>query len=197
MEGNLIRLRSQCLASACVAFVVTLIGAANAIAGTGATDFRFEIRPLLSKNCFACHGPDEAARQGELRLDVRDAPLAAGAFIPGDPEGSELVRRITSDDPEERMPPSETEHRLTAEEINKLKQWIADGAPYTRHWSYEPPLRPELPEVSQRDWCRNEIDFFVLAGLEAAGLKPEPEANRFQLVRRLSLDLTGLPPTEE
>jgi hypothetical protein len=158
-------------------------------------DFRFDIRPVLAKNCFACHGPDDAHREAELRLDFRDDAVDYGAIVPGDPEASELVRRIASDDPDERMPPPDSGRKLAEAEIEHIKRWIADGAPYSRHWSYEPPQRPPVPEASAHSWPRNAIDHFVLEHLDAAGLAPEPEADRPRLIRRLSLDLTGLPPT--
>ncbi len=160
-------------------------------------DFRFEIRPILSKNCFACHGPDEAHRQADLRLDERESALDLGSIVPGSPDESELLRRITSEVPEERMPPAETGRQLTPEEIEKIKQWIAAGAEYSRHWSYDAPQRPALPSVSHPEWCRNDIDRFVLSRLEQAGLAPDAEADRYRLIRRVSLDLIGLPPTLE
>jgi hypothetical protein len=160
-------------------------------------DFRFDIRPLLAKNCFACHGPDEANRQADLRLDVRDVAVDTGAIVPGSPDKSELVRRITTCDATEHMPPEETGHALSSNEIESIKRWIATGAAYAPHWSYAPPQRPSLPKVSRTEWCRNDIDYFVLARLDQAGLLPEPEADRYRLIRRLSLDLTGLPPTPE
>ena len=176
--------------------VATLCAQARA-AENGAPSFRFEIRSILAKNCFPCHGPDEGHRQADLRLDVRDVAVEFGAIVPGSPDDSELVRRIASADIEERMPPVETGRSLSRQEIEKIQQWIAAGAEYSRHWSYEPPQRQPLPQVSNSAWCRNPIDYFVLARLEAAGLKPEPEADRYRLIRRLSLDLTGLPPTIE
>jgi hypothetical protein len=165
------------------------------VADVAAPDFRFDIRPILSKNCFACHGPDEGHRQADLRLDDRDVTVDFGAIVPGSPDDSELIRRITSDDADERMPPAETGKKLSREEIDLLRQWIAAGAEYKQHWSYEPLKRPQLPTVSRPEWCRNGIDCFVLARLDTAGLQPEPEADRYRLIRRLSLDLTGLPPT--
>ncbi len=162
-----------------------------------APDFRFDIRPVLAKNCFACHGPDETHREADLRLDKRDAAVEAGAIVPGAPSDSELVHRILSRDPNERMPPKETGHTLSAAEIKSIKKWIAAGAVYSPHWAYIPPERPPLPEVSRPEWCRNAIDYFVLARLDKTGLRPEPEADRYRLIRRVSLDLTGLPPTVE
>jgi hypothetical protein len=178
-----------------VALIGLVAGLLPAVAVASPPDFQFEIRPILSKNCFACHGPDEAHRQADLRLDARETAVELGAIVPGDPDASELIRRITSEDVDERMPPAESGLELSAAEIDQLKRWIASGAEYAKHWSYEPPQRPELPEVSRPEWCRNDIDRFVLARLDSAALKPEPEANRYELVRRLSLDLIGLPPT--
>jgi hypothetical protein len=160
-------------------------------------DFRFVIRPILARNCFACHGPDEAHREADLRLDLREAAVEFGAITPGSPAESELVRRISSDDAEERMPPADSGKRLSKEEIELIKQWVANGAPYSRHWSYEPPERPPIPEVSDPAWVDCPIDNFILARLDAAGLTPELEADRARLLRRLSLDLTGLPPNVE
>ncbi len=178
--------------------LIGLVACASASrAEVAAPDFRFDIRPILAKNCFSCHGPDEAQRQADLRLDVREVAVELGAIAPGAPDESELVRRIVSQDSEERMPPEETGRTLNAAEIEKIKQWIAAGAEYSPHWSYTPPQRSKLPDVARPDWCRNDLDRFVLARLEQAGLEPEPEADRYQLIRRLSLDLTGLPPTLE
>ena len=177
---------------------VLMLAAAGQAAGDGTPpDFRFEIRPILSRNCFYCHGPDESHREADLRLDVRDGAIESGAIVAGSPDDSELIRRITSEDEAERMPPVDSGHKLKPEEIEALQQWIAAGAEYARHWSYEPPARPALPQVSRPEWCRNAIDYFVLERLDRAGLQPEPEADRHRLIRRVSLDLTGLPPAPE
>jgi hypothetical protein len=192
MAGRFKKLGRVIIAVATVVFCAPALAADEA-----ARDFRFEIRPILSKNCFPCHGPDEGHRQADLRLDDREVAVEFGAIVPGSPDDSELLRRITSEEIEERMPPAETGRSLTADEVQKIREWIAAGAEYSRHWSYEPPQRPTLPQVSNPGWCRNAIDYFVLARLDAAGLKPEPEADRYRLIRRLSLDLTGLPPTVE
>jgi hypothetical protein len=175
--------------------LILAVGAAVLRAEDRTPDFRYEVRPILAKNCFACHGPDEKQRQAELRLDEREVAVDAGAIVPGSPEDSELVRRITSTDPEERMPPAETGHTLSPAEIDTIKKWIASGAEFVPHWSYVAPQRPTLPKVSRAEWCRNGIDHFVLARLENAGLQPELEADRYRLIRRVSLDLTGVPPT--
>lgn len=158
-------------------------------------DFRFEVRPILSRNCFSCHGPDESHREADLRLDVRDVPIEFGAIVSGEPDESELIRRITSADASEQMPPAESGHRLSAAEISTLKQWIVEGAKYSRHWSYEPPARAPRPSVSDPSWCRNDIDYFILAKLDNNNLSPAQEADRPRLIRRLTLDLIGLPPT--
>lgn len=161
-----------------------------------------DIRPLLSDRCFVCHGPDAAARKAELRLDVRaEATADRGGFaalVPGDAGASELVRRVTSDDPDERMPPPGS-HRneLTEDEVGLLRRWVDAGAAYEEHWSFVPPTRPALPAALGASWPRGPIDRFVLASLERAGLEPSPEAEPEVLLRRVFLDLTGLPPTPE
>jgi len=163
--------------------------------------FNRDIRPILSDHCFHCHGFDANHRKADLRLDTFEGATAARkgrpAVVPGRPEESELWHRITANDPADRMPPPDSGHALTPAQIHLLRQWIAEGAPYERHWAFEPPRRPPLPEVRQADWPRNAVDRFVLARLEKEGLKPSPEADRVTLIRRLSLDLTGLPPTPE
>lgn len=156
-----------------------------------------DVRPILFDGCIACHGPDSAAREADLRLDLREEAIAAGAIVPGDPEASELVRRIHAEDNEERMPPVESKKTLTTEQIATLTRWIREGAEYEPHWSFIPPVRPEIPKVKNSWWVRNAIDQFVAAKLESANLAPAPEADRRTLARRLSLDLTGLPPKAE
>jgi len=159
--------------------------------------FAREIQPILARKCYACHGPDEGDRQADLRLDVRDAAVEYGAIVPEDSGNSSMIERIFSDDPDLRMPPPHAHDQLTEEEKQKLRQWIDAGAKYEAHWAFTPPTRPELPKVKNGDWPRNGIDYFVLARLEQAGLSPAPEADRYTLIRRLSLDLTGLPPSPE
>jgi hypothetical protein len=162
-------------------------------------DFNREVRPILSNNCFACHGPDEKERKADLRLDSKDGATADlgdyAAVVPGKPEASELVRRITSDKSSKVMPPAKTGKRLSKAEINVLTRWVKDGATYARHWAYVSPVRPEPPAVKNSAWPKNPIDEFLLARLENEGLAPMPEADRYALARRLALDLTGLPPT--
>ncbi len=175
-----------------LSLVAASLGAIPAFAGK--VEYNRDIRPILTDTCFACHGPDSAARKADLRLDQREAAIKAGAFIPGQPEKSPLVERIHSTDKAEVMPPPKTNKVLTAKQKATLKQWIAEGAEYQPHWSFIAPVRPELPAVRNAGWVKNPIDRFVLAKLEAAGLTPAPEADRRAIARRLALDLTGLPP---
>lgn len=154
-----------------------------------------DIRPLLAKHCFACHGPDPDSREADLRLDLREAALSGNAIQPGKPAASELIRRVTTRDPDLRMPPPDTGEALTDAEAASLRAWIAGGAEYQQHWSFVPPERAELPNVSQSDWALAPWDAFVLAELERRGLQPAAEADRAMWLRRVSLDLTGLPPT--
>lgn len=185
--------------------LVLLLVVPAAEAAEPAVDFNRDVRPILSNNCFQCHGPDASERHGGgaegLRLDTSAAAQADlggyAALVPGKPAASELIRRIEADDAGELMPPSETGKSLTPREIELLKAWIRQGAPYAEHWAYVPPQRPALPEVNHRDWPRNAIDHFLLARLEREGLLPSPEADRYTLARRVALDLTGLPPTWE
>ncbi|MDX1948471.1 MAG: DUF1553 domain-containing protein [Pirellulaceae bacterium] len=182
--------RSLCLVSLLVA----------AIAPAAAADklqYNRDIRPILAENCFACHGPDSASRKGDLRLDKREAALESAAFEPGKPEASTLIERVLSADPKQVMPPPATKKSLSAAQKETLRRWIAEGAEYEPHWSLIPPTRPAPPAVKNAAWGRNPIDQFILARLEQAGLTPAPEADRRTLARRLSLDLTGLPPTPE
>jgi hypothetical protein len=163
-------------------------------------DFDRQIRPILSENCFNCHGPDAKERKARLRLDTREGALATlrgggHAVVPGRSADSALIERVRSDEPGERMPPPRTKKRLTAQQIQLLRRWIDEGAKWSQHWSFIPPQRPPLPALKDTRWPRNNIDRFILARLEAEGLKPAPEADRVTLIRRLTLDLTGLPPT--
>jgi Protein of unknown function (DUF1549)/Protein of unknown function (DUF1553)/Planctomycete cytochrome C len=168
------------------------IGAA--VAANDPIDFNRDIRPILSENCFYCHGQDAAMRKADLRLDVAEAAIKAKAIVPKDVSASELVRRINAE-PGERMPPLKSNRRLSAEQKKLLERWIAEGAKYEPHWAFVAPKRPELPTVRRTEWIRTPIDRFVLAKLEAEKLTPSPEADRATLIKRLSIDLTGLPPT--
>ncbi|PYV13875.1 MAG: hypothetical protein DMG07_13190 [Acidobacteria bacterium] len=156
-------------------------------------DFNFEIRPLLSDRCFKCHGPDDRSRMAKLRLDSRESALRV--IKPGDAAGSEVLRRLTSSDPAVRMPPPWSNLAVTQDEIALIRRWVEAGAEYRPHWSFIPVAAAQAPAVKERDWPRSGIDNFVLARLEREGLRPQPEAARETLIRRLSLDLTGLPPS--
>nr|MDQ3011407.1 DUF1549 domain-containing protein [Acidobacteriota bacterium] len=159
-------------------------------------DFNREVRPILSDTCFACHGPDENQRKSKLRFDTKDGAFAKpGVIVAGKSAESRLIKRITSKDPNAMMPPPDSGHKLTDKQIELLKRWIDEGAQWNEHWAYQTPKRAELPQVANKAWVRNPIDAFVLARLEKEGLKPVPEADRATLLRRVSLDLTGLPPT--
>ena len=160
-------------------------------------DFNRDIRPILSNHCFPCHGPDAKTRQAKLRLDVRRQAIEKGAVVPGQPRASELLSRIEHSDQVKRMPPATTGKTLTPAQKNKLQHWIAEGANYDTHWAWVPPVRPAIPAGKNVAWPRNQIDYFILSQLEQVGLTPSPEASRSTLIRRLSLDLTGLPPSPE
>ena len=164
-------------------------------------EFNRVILPILSDKCFACHGPDKNSRKTALRFDTEEgAFINLGedkfAIVRGQPDKSEMIRRISSDDEAIRMPPAYAGHaKLSQQEISLIRQWISQGAPWQKHWAFIPPQRPPLPVIKNKNWTRNPIDFFVLHRLEKEGLSPSPEADRATLIRRLSLDLTGLPPT--
>ena len=156
--------------------------------------FNRDVLPVLSDRCFLCHGPDEATREAELRFDIEGA-VSDDVIAPGNPEKSEFFHRITSDDPDVRMPPTDSKLALTQGEINILGQWIKEGAKWQQHWSFIPPQKTALPKVSDGNWYRNEIDHFILASQEENGLSPASETTKERLIRRLSFDLTGLPPS--
>ena len=184
------------------AALITAVCAACSCAAADAPreiEFNRDIRPILSDNCFQCHGPDAKARQAELRLDREEDAVAARkdgpAIIRGKPADSELIKRITHANADERMPPADTGKKLSAEQIELLRRWVEQGAKWQGHWSFIPPKRPPLQEVSDAAWMRNGLDAFILNRLDREGLKHSPEAQRMTLLRRVSLDLTGLPPT--
>jgi len=164
-------------------------------------EFNRDIRPVLAGNCYACHGPDAGQRKADLRLDTRDGLFAAIKNIvpiaPGKPGASEIFRRITTDNPDDRMPDPKSGKRLSERQIALIKKWIEQGAPWQGHWAFVPPSRLPLPQVGDKSWPRNAIDYFVLARLESDGLRPSPEASKETLIRRVTLDLTGLPPTPQ
>ncbi|MEO5976072.1 MAG: PSD1 and planctomycete cytochrome C domain-containing protein [Chryseolinea sp.] len=168
----------------------------------GKVDFNFQVKPILSDKCFACHGPDAKKRQADFRLDNEEGALKAlksdpnhFAIVKGNADQSLLLKRIMSDDPLVQMPPPESHLILTEDEKNILKKWIVQGAEYKKHWALTPPKRPEVPEACEG--CKNEIDNFIRAKLTEVGLDPSPAADKERLIRRVSFDLTGLPPTLE
>lgn len=184
--------------------VVCWMARTDALSGAEAKskgiDFGRQIRPILSDNCFTCHGPDEKSRKAGLRLDVKEEilkPAKSGkpAIIPGKPEESELVKRIETHDEDDVMPPKKSGKTLTSVQRDLLKKWIAEGAPWISHWAYEPPKRPTVPSPTNARWSKTDIDRFILARLEKEGLSPSKSADKTTLIRRVTLDLTGLPPT--
>lgn len=172
-------LLSTCLPLACFSL-------ASRLAAQDAVSFNQQIRPILSNNCFHCHGPDEADRQADVRLDE-----------PGDVDLEELVARITADDPDIMMPPPESHKQLRPTQIELLQKWVAEGAPYESHWAFVPPKLTEAPPVKSEAWSQHPIDRYVLAALEKKNLSPSERADKRTLLRRVTLDLTGLPPTPE
>ncbi|MDP6741399.1 MAG: DUF1549 domain-containing protein, partial [Planctomycetota bacterium] len=189
-------------------WAVALTGNVGAIvpladdAPSASVDFQADVRPLLATRCFSCHGFDEDAREGGLRLDSRVGsrsllPSGRVAVSPGDPEGSEMLQRVQALDPSMRMPPEGSGDPLDPAEVDLLRRWIAGGAQYTGHWAFERVERPMVPVSNAGDWGHNEIDAFLLPAMGAAGLAPSPPGDPYVLVRRVFLDLTGLPPTPE
>ena len=179
-------------------FAVTASSAAPVSESSPTVDFQREVRPILSDNCFQCHGPDKGTRMAELRLDTREGAFAkrpnGPAIVPGDLEASLLYPRITHENESMRMPPAYSRKKLTKEQIDLLRRWIEQGASWDQHWSFKRIEQPESPVVKTETWVRSPLDRFILARLEAEGLTPAPEADRRALVRRVALDLTGLPP---
>src|SRR6185295_4774545 len=163
--------------------------------------FNRDIRPILAGACFQCHGPDPGGRKAKLRFDREEGFFGAReggpTVVKNQPDKSPLYLRLVTKDPEEVMPPPKSHKVLKAEEKEKIRKWIAQGAPWEPHWAFIKPERPALPVVKNAKWVRNPVDAFILARLEAVGLTPAPEADRRTLARRLSLDLTGLPPEPE
>ncbi|HCS54861.1 MAG TPA: hypothetical protein DIW81_25295, partial [Planctomycetaceae bacterium] len=163
-------------------------------------DFNQQIRPLLSDRCFACHGPDEEHREGGFRLDVQESAFGHGdseetILVPGHPEKSLLIERITSEDSSLRMPPQHAKAQLSDQQIELIRKWVAQGANWEGHWSYQPIVRPEVPAYPDKNL--SPIDAFVLKRLEKENLQPSEKADRVTLLRRVTLDLTGLPPSLE
>jgi len=205
-RGQILPRLSVCLLVGVVAFPVT--GCKSKPAKTSVTqvaqhlDFNQDVQPILAGNCFTCHGPDPSMRKAGLRLDLAESafkkrPGHPDAIVAGHPELSELVKRIESKDPHYLMPQSAQGDAkpMKREDIAILREWIKEGAVYRPHWAFEKPVRPALPAVDDKGWAQNPIDAFVLARMKKEGLKPSPEANKETLIRRVTLDLTGLLPT--
>jgi Protein of unknown function (DUF1549)/Planctomycete cytochrome C len=191
-----------------VALLATTVGCngrrSSGTQSQGHLDFNQDVQPILASNCFSCHGPDPEMRKANLRLDLEESafkkrPGKPDAIVPGHPDSSELIRRIESKDPHYLMPQSslgEAKPMKTAD-IAILRQWIAEGAHYRPHWAFEKPARPAVPQGQASNWAKTPIDVFVLRGLNKEGLHPSPEADKHALIRRVTLDLTGLLPTPE
>ena len=179
-------------------------GDSPASLSSGRISYNFNVRPILSDKCFACHGPDANKRKADLRLDIAEEAykalkdnLNAHALVPGNPLQSEVYLRISSPDSAETMPPPSSNLSLTLEEISTLKKWISQGAKYEKHWAFTPPIQVTLPEVNDKKWVRNEIDNFILNKLDQIGLQPNGEADKERLLKRICLDITGLPPSPD
>jgi mono/diheme cytochrome c family protein len=189
-------------AAAVLAIVVTWWATRRASTTANSVSFNQTIQPILSENCYACHGPDPGARKAGLRLDRAEFAFVSHekygpAIIRGNPDKSPLVRRIESNDPKERMPPPEAHRTLKPEQVALLRRWVKEGAVYEPHWSFIAPKRPTIPETKNRQWARNQVDSFILSRLEKEGLTPSEEADRPTLIRRVTYDLTGMPPSPQ
>lgn len=180
-----------------LAFVLAWTGSSELARAADTVDFSRDVLPILSDKCFLCHGPDAGTRKANLRLDTKEDALRTKepVIVPGRSEESEVFLRVASTEPDERMPPPKSGRTLTPQQLETLKRWIDEGAKWGKHWAFEAPRRPDLPAVRDTRWPANAIDRFVLARLDSEGLRPSPEAERATLIRRVTLDLTGLPPT--
>ena len=189
--------RRQSIAIVFIIASLLITGDVLAEDSDGVVDFSKQIRPILAGHCWTCHGPDEKSRTADLRLDVRENAIASSAIVPNDPRASKLVERILSEDPESQMPPPSSKKSLSDAQKNLLQKWIQQGAGYSKHWAFIAPAIPPLPTMHGSSWASNAIDHFVGKRLELENIKPSPKADRSTLLRRASLDLTGLPPTVE
>jgi mono/diheme cytochrome c family protein len=190
------------LVCVCLAVLgLSSVSAEQSESAQATVDYNHDVRPILANNCFACHGPDAKARQADLRLDTKagafSEPSGYPVIVPGKPEESELHLRIVSNDDNYRMPPADFNKTLTPAQVEAITQWIREGAKWEEHWAFTTPVRPTPPDVKNGDWARNPIDAFILSRLEKEDLQPANEADKRTLIRRLSFDLTGLPPTRE
>ena len=184
-----------------MAAALPLAAASASVEPAAQVDFQREVRPILSDNCFQCHGPDASTRLADLRLDIHEGAFGrrdnGTPIVPGDPDASLVMKRLTHEQEALRMPPVYSRKKLTEEQIGVIRDWIEQGADWSEHWAFRVPSKARLPEVKNESWIRNPIDRFILARLEAEGLEPAPEADRRTLARRAALDLTGLPPEPE
>src|SRR5262245_56386512 len=182
-----------------LSLLFSLAGVAPAQQAGKAVEFNRDIRPILSNNCFVCHGPDNNLRKADLRFDLEKGLYedrdGYRIIVPGKPDDSELFRRITTDEKSRHMPPAKSKKELTKEQIELIRVWLEQGGKYQKHWSLIAPAKVQAPAVKNAAWVRNPIDAFVLARLDKEGLTPSPDADPRTLIRRLSFDLTGLPPT--
>ena len=188
------------LSAGSIVFACSLIMAFEAVSADNSVEFLRDVRPILAEKCFTCHGPDGATREEEIRFDTKEGLFGKTEsgfrlIVQGDAEESEIFYRITEEDPDERMPPEDFQFQLTEQEIDTIERWIEEGAPWEGHWAFIPPKKVPLPIVSDPAWPKNEIDYYVLSGLDGVGLNPSAEARKGTLIRRVSLDLTGLPPS--
>ncbi len=192
-------LRGAALVFLGIALFDNNLGAADPPPTAPLVNFQRQVRPILSDNCFLCHGPDQGTRMANLRLDIHEGAFETrkngSVIVPGKPDESLLIKRIFSEDPGYRMPPVFAHKTLTADQKSILRRWIEQGAQWKDHWAFIAPVKPPLPAVKEAAWVRNPVDNFILAKLEANQLKPAEEADRRTLIRRVTLDLTGLPPT--
>src|SRR5258708_9360721 len=191
--------RASVLATTCLEVMVTVTAAgvrAQEQTSRSPVSVKRDGIPILSNNCFACHGPDEQQRKTRFHFDTREGAFAKrGVIEPGNADESLLIEMVTHPNPKQRMPPLESGHTLTDQQISVLRRWIDSGAGWDTHWAYTPAKRPEPPSTMRAGWVRNPIDRFVLARLERERLQPSPEADKETLLRRVTYDLTGLPPT--
>ncbi|MCB1094303.1 MAG: PSD1 domain-containing protein [Verrucomicrobiae bacterium] len=176
---------------------VLILALSQAVSAGETLNFNRDIRPILAENCFYCHGQDGNKRKADLRLDIGEIAIESGIIVPGDSAKSPLIEHITSQDPDDIMPPADSNRKLSPKQKELLIQWIDEGGKYESHWAFVTPTRPAEPEVTNEAWVTNPIDRFVLAKLEAMGTAPSPEADRAKLIKRLSIDLTGLPPSPD
>ncbi len=172
-------------------------GLAAAVARADELDFNRDVRPILSENCFFCHGQDDHQRMADVRLDVREAAMEARAIVPGDAESSTLIQRVLAEDPNEQMPPASSHRSLTDDQKETLRRWIDQGANYDDHWAFIAPVRADVPDTGDDPWVQNPVDAFVLTKMRSKGLEPSPQADRETLIRRLYADLIGFPPTAQ